>query len=289
VSHTDAKALNSLDTAVTENGRTLVRHHLIDFNAAMGSAGVSQKEKRDGYEYLVETGPAKRALPSFGLYIRPWMTVDYPEYRGVGRFEASRFEPEKWRPRVPNPAYIRSRPDDTFWAARKVMAITDDLVRAAVRAGQLTDPAAEKYLADTLIERRNKIGRVWLTGVNPVVDPALSGSALTFRNAAVEHGMAEAPKGYKAVWHRFDNQTGETAQIGETEGASPDLRAPDGLTGEFVRVDISAAEPPHPSWSVPVHVYFRRTGGAWKLVGLDRMPGAPEMKPGLVGAEPLRR
>ena len=80
VNHTDAKAINSLDTLVSEGGRSFVRHHLIDFNAALGSAGIGLRERRDGYEYLAETGPAKRALLAFGFYIRPWMRVDYPEY-----------------------------------------------------------------------------------------------------------------------------------------------------------------------------------------------------------------
>jgi hypothetical protein len=288
VSHTDAKAINSLDTAITENGRTIVRHHLIDFNAALGSAGIGPKERRDGYEYLVEYGPARRALFAFGFAARPWMTVSYPDYRGVGRFESERFEPESWRPRVPNAAYVRSRPDDTFWAARKVMAMRDDVIRAAVRAGKLSDPGAEQYLVNTLIARRDKIGRAWLTNVNPVIDPALSGDGvLTFNNAAVQYALAEAPKRYRAAWHRFDNATGEVDRIGETDSDTEQIRAPSALTGEFVRVDISAIDPVHASWSRPVHAYFRQSGGAWKLVGFDRMPDAPPMRPGLVGAEPV--
>jgi hypothetical protein len=293
LSHTDAKAINSLDTVVTEGGRRYVRHHLIDFNAALGSAGISKKERRDGYEYIAEFGPALKALPAFGLYIRPWMTIDYPELRGIGRFEGRRFVPEEWRPRVPNPAYVRSRPDDTFWAARKLMGMTDELIRAAVKTGQLTDPAAEQYLVDTLIERRNKIARAWLTNVNPIVDPALAvDGTLTFRNAAVQHAGAPAPSSYKAVWHQFDNATGDTRRIGETDAAGEQLRAPAGLPATpdaFVRVDISATAPAHASWSAPVHAYFRRTGAGWKLVGFDRMPGAPDMRPGLVGAAPAPR
>jgi hypothetical protein len=38
----------------------------------------------------------------------------------------------------------------------------------------------------------------------------------------------------------------------------------------YVRVDVTAIDPPHPSWSVPVRLYFRRLPAAWKLVGLDR-------------------
>jgi hypothetical protein len=300
VNHTDAKAINSLDTLITENGRAVVRHHLIDFNATLGSAGIGLRERRDGYEYLAETGPSFKALPAFGFYVRPWLTIHYPSYRGIGRFESKRFVPEEWRPRVPNPAYVRSRLDDTFWAARKLMAISDDLIRAAVKAGHYTDPESEDFLVGALIERREKIGRAWLTAVNPIVDPALSeDGVLTFRNLAVDLNFASVPSGYQVSWFRFDNMSGESTAVGEstiseTRAAAPssvlarvgpDTTLPGGR-GQFVRVDISATGGTTASWTKPVRAYFRRTQGGWKLVGLDRMPDAPTMRPGLVGAEP---
>ena len=95
------------------------------------------------------------------------MTIDYPELPRHRPLRGERFVPEEWRPRVPNPAYVRSRPDDTFWAARKLMAMSDELIRAAVQAGRLSDPEAEEFLADALIERRDKIGRAWLTSGQP--------------------------------------------------------------------------------------------------------------------------
>ena len=299
VNHTDSKAINSLDMLVEENGRSHVRHYVRDFNATLGSAGIGLRERRDGYEYLAETGPAKKALPALGLYVRPWMTIDYPNLPGIGRFESKRFVPEQWRPRVPNPAYVRSRLDDTFWAARRLMAMSDDLIRAAVKAGKYTDPRAEQFLADALIERRDKVGRAWLTAINPIVDPALSADGvLTFRNAAVDRGFAPAPSGYHVAWFRFDNATGESAPAGESNGTDTRLTAPaDTLTrttpdtsraggrGVFVRADISAVGGTHPSWVAPVRAYFRRGADGWKLVGFDRMPDVPPMRPGLVGAE----
>jgi hypothetical protein len=227
------------------------------------------------------------------------MTIDYPKLPGIGRFEAKRFVPEEWRPRVPNPAYVRSRPDDTFWAARKLMAMSDDLIRAAVKAGKYSDPRAEQFLGDALIERREKIGRAWLTAVNPIVDPALSSDGvLTFRNEAVERGFAPAPSGYHVAWFRFDNQTGESSAAGESNGTATRLSAPPetlsrltadtsraGGRGVFVRADISATGGVHPSWVAPVRAYFRRGAEGWKLVGFERMPDAPPMRPGLVGAE----
>src|SRR4051812_28787598 len=227
VNHTDAKAINSLDTVITENGRGHIVHYVRDFNAALGSAGIGVRERRDGYEYLAEFGPTKKALPAFGFYIRPWMTIDYPSFRGIGRFESKRFVPDQWRPRVPNPAYVRSRADDTFWAARKLMALSDDQIRAAVRAAQYSDPRSEEFLTTALIERRDKIGRVWLTKINPVVEPALAeDGTLTFRNAAVDLGFAAAPAGYHVVWYRFDNSTGESSWIGESNVSGARVAAP---------------------------------------------------------------
>ena len=79
-----------------------------------------------------------------------------------------------------------------------------------------TDPQAEKLLADVLIQRRDKIAHAYLNAINPVVNVALDGSgALTFDNAAVGAGVAEAPAGgYVVHWSRFDNNTGTATEIG---------------------------------------------------------------------------
>jgi hypothetical protein len=166
------------------------------------------------------------------------------------------------------------------------MGISDDIIRAAVQAGQYSDPRAEQFLVDTLIERRNKIGQYWLTAINPVVDPALGADgSLNFRNAAVDYKFAEPPNSYVVKWYRFDNVTGESQELG-TRSGQPPFAAPADLTGSFVRVDISAVDPAHPTWDRPVRVHFRKVGAGWTLVGFDRMPDAPPMRPGLVGAEP---
>ena len=77
-----------------------------------------------------------------------------------------------------------------------------------MESARYTDPRTVAYLTETLIGRRDKIARAWLTVVNPVVDPILTDEALTFDNAAVRAGVAEAPAGYEAEWHTFDNATG---------------------------------------------------------------------------------
>ena len=52
-----------------------------------------------------------------------------------------------------------------------------------------TTTAATEYLSKVLAERRDKIARVWLNGVVPIVNPVLAGDGtLTFENAAITAG-----------------------------------------------------------------------------------------------------
>jgi hypothetical protein len=277
--HVDAKSINTLDTLIVENGRALVRHYLLDFGSTLGSAGVGPRDYWEGYEYLLEPGAhIAKGIAGFGFCILPWRTDPFYESRTIGRLPLNNTEwdPEKWRPRVANPAFIRSRLDDKFWAARKAMAITDEMIRAAVAEGKFGDPAAERFLATTLIDRRNSIGRRYLPAINPIVDPALDTSGLlTFGNAAVELKFATPPGSYKATWSTFDNATGETSRIGETTSQEQRMQAPLQLPsshGAFIKVELSAASGSHPKWAQPVTSYFRRQSDGWQLVGFERMP-----------------
>jgi hypothetical protein len=277
IDRVDAKASNTLDTLVSEDGKMVVRHHVLDFGSTLGSAGVRPNEFWEGHQHIYEGMSAGLKLLGLGFPVEPWRTIDYPKLRGVGRFEGDHFEPAAWKSRIPNAAYLRALPDDMFWAARKVMAITDGMILAAVKSGNYSDPSSERYLARTLTKRRDAIGRTYLGKISPVVNPSLDvGGLLTFGNAAVDARFAAPPSAYRAVWFQFDNATGESTPIGEaTESGEPVLRSPAALpqqVGTFVRVDISAASTAYPSWAVPAHVYFRRTTDTWVLVGLERLP-----------------
>jgi hypothetical protein len=276
----DMKAGNTLDTVVTEGNRSVVRHYLQDVGSTFGTGALAPRDGDEGYEYLYEGGAMAKRLFTFGLALSPWQTVDYQEHPQIGRFEGEQFEPEEWKPRVPVAALQRIRPDDELWAALRVMAVSDDLIRAAVKTGGYTDPAAEAMLADILIERRDKIGRVYFAKLNPLARFTLSESGgLNFENKAVRAKLAEAPKkGYQATWSRFDNATRASQPIGSSPVSSTEgVQAPADLPradGTYIKVSISAVEPPHASWAKPVDVYFKRAGNAWRLVGVDRMPEA---------------
>ena len=272
----DMKAGNTLDTVITENGRSVVRHYLQDVGSTFGTGAIGPRDGDEGNEKLVDLGATLKRTITLGLYIRPWQTLDYDKHPEIGRFEADAFDPETWVPRVPVAALRHARPDDTFWAALRVMAFSDDHIRAAVKQGTYTDPKAEELLASLLIKRRDTIGRTYFANINPLTRFALAESGeLTFENPAVKAGFAPSPaKGYEAVWARFDNATQRSTVIATTTTTESRVQAPAGLAsqaGAFVRISLRAPEAPHAAWSVPVDVYFRREADRWALVGVERL------------------
>jgi hypothetical protein len=270
---TDMKAGNTLDVLETRNGRAVVKHVLQDVGSTFGMAN-GPHEWDLGWEHFYEPGPSRRRLVSFGFWLSPWQTVDYKEFPATGRFEGQRFDPTEWKPQTPTTAFMETRTDDAFWAARRVMAFDDELIRAAVHTGEFSDPAAEAHLAAVLMQRRDAIGRAYLPAVNPLVNLRLDDTGtLTFENAAVAANVAGAPTGYHAEWLRFDNATGTSTPIGRTESGTTTIAAPGTLpagAGAFVEVRLTATAGSHPAWQQPLRTHFRRNAGGWKLVGLER-------------------
>lgn len=149
---------------------------------------------------------------------------------------------------------------------------SNEAIQAIVASAGYDDPEAVGYLARTLIRRHDIIARVWLNGVNPIVDASLSpAGVLTFTNAAVAARVATHGT-YAIEWGRFDNTTGEIESLGSETRNEPGGSAPANAlaTTEYLVATISSAHSDQPGWSQPVRVYFRKQAGAWTTVGLVR-------------------
>ena len=274
LNHVDAKSINTLDTLVDVGGRRIVRHHLLDFGSTLGSAAIAPREWWEGREYLIEPGQVGMQILGFGFHgIGDRMFPVY-EAPAVGRLDVDPdWDPDTWRPRIPNPAFLRARADDRFWAARRVVALTDEILRAAAATGRFGDEDSESALVRYLAQRRDAIGRKYLNGTNPVVDFALDGSGtMTFRNEAVDRAFAAPADSYRIVWARFDNATGEASAAGEMSVTGTRAAMPGALmAADYVRAVVTSHHPQRPDWLHPVHVFFRKEPGGWKTVGLERI------------------
>ncbi|MCC6858551.1 MAG: hypothetical protein IT158_08325 [Bryobacterales bacterium] len=222
--HEDSRAINTLDTIVEEDGRRYIRHHLMDFGSILGSASVKANSPRSGNEYLFAFRPALAQLFSLGLWVPLWARADYPDLPSVGRFEYRIFEPEKWKPEYPNPAFLNRLPDDTFWAAKRVMAFSDELIRAIVRTGEYSDPRAEDWVVRCLIERRNRVGRAYFKAVLPLDGFRVDDGRLLFDDLEVKYGFAES-RSYDIRWRRMDNASGKMSELQAAGPAVPRVAA----------------------------------------------------------------
>jgi hypothetical protein len=266
----DMKAGNTLDTVIDDGARGLVRHYLQDVGSTFGAGALGPRDWDEGHEYLYEGTPMWKRLVTFGFFLRPWQTIPYHELPEVGRFEGDRFDPTLWRPRVPTAAFLRADAADTFWAALRVAAFSDELIRAAVRHGDYRDPAAERLLGDVLIKRRDAIARAYLRATNSLTRFELDRAGrLTFTDAAVSAGAA-APETHSGEWFQYENGTDTSHSLGTSRGRTA-LEAPSALpAGQGAMVKITVATTGEAKQVRPVDVYFRRQGDAWRLLGVER-------------------
>ena len=277
----DMKAGNTLDTVVDVEGRGVVRHYLQDVGSTFGTGALGPREYDEGAEYLYEGTPLWKRFVSLGFYIRPWQTTPYQESEEVGRFEGDRFDPAAWRPRVPTAAFVRADDRDTFWAALRVAAFSKPLIRAAVAEARFEDASAERLLGDVLLKRRDAIARAYLMRVSPLTRFALSEDGkLTMTDAAAEAGVTTAAGAYEGRWFDYDNASDRATSLGTSTGSTA-LAAPSGLpgmAGAIVKITLHAVRPADDA--VPdIDVYFRRTEGQWRLVGVDRQVPMPPAAP----------
>lgn len=163
INHTDCSARNTLDMYVTDGGRSFVRHHMIDFSGCLGSASIAPQSKRSGHEYFLDYGGIAKSFVTLGLPRYRWERATVPDLRGVGFIESQTFDPDSWRPYIPNPAFDQRTERDIKWGARIVAAFSNEHIRAAVESGRYSDPRTVEYLVRILQERRDKIVQRWLT------------------------------------------------------------------------------------------------------------------------------
>ncbi len=266
MNHTDAKAANSYDALVQEDGISFIRHYLIDFGSAFGSDGDIIKDARFGNDYQIPpAGRILRSLFAFGLHSPDWERANYPKLGAIGRIESKVFDPEEWKSNYPNPAFLHRRPDDEYWAAKIVLAFTDEDIRALVETGEYSDPRVVDYLTSTLAERRDKIGQTYLAKVLPLDSFRVHDGELSFEDLAVKYGL-RSPLDYVVSWSRFDNERGLHTLLSQANTFHlPQLYS--WLdNGDYLAARIHASADDRKT----VTVYLRKKSRGTEIVGVER-------------------
>ncbi len=265
VNHYDTKDHNSLDMFMAgDDGQGYVRHHLLDFGSTFGSDGQAPKHPRKGYANWFDPGDVFVNWITLGTKKWGWENFKESPYPSIGYFESEIFEPEKFDPVIPNPAFENMTDRDAYWGTKIVLAFEEEHIRALVDIGEFSNPDAAEYLVQRLLERREKIGRRWLYRVNPLelIRSAQDefGLHIELEDLAVRYGFEEASgSDYRyRVLYRGKN-TLDWQPTGQTEITLPpaDLQSLSGL------VPPDAADDSPSDWTFVVELQTRRGGGDW--------------------------
>jgi hypothetical protein len=264
VNNANARAVGTQDVLTTVSGVTRIRHYLIDFTKSLGSGAYGgAKLAWEGNEPVLPSfGEIGRNIAGMGIVTPSWMKAKYPGLPEVGAFEGSTFDPAEWTTNQGIAPFANRLPDDAFWAARQVMAFTDDELRAIVQTGQYSKEA-EDWITAALIERRNRIGRTFFAQVLPLDRFRVTATALEFDDLSATYGFTPA-RTYTVDWFGFDNAK---SVVLDRIGSGATLPAPvqSLAAGSYVAARISAGDA-----AMYVDVFLRRRAGGFDVVGIDR-------------------
>ncbi len=271
LNHYDTKANNSLDVYVEEG---YMKHYLMDFGSTLGSIAGRPKPNTIGHENDADPHEMVRNMLFLGLWPRPWEQVMPVRYQSVGYFRSDIFQPQKYKGIIPNPAFENMTRQDAFWGAKLVMSFTDEQLEAAVAEGHYSEPAAASYILQTIIERRDIVGRYWFSKVNPLDRFELRNTPdgrqeLRFVDLAVESGLEPAAQSeYRCDLIHAGKYVREIELLNQTSIPLQDLTDADGLW----ELGIHTKRGDHGKWMDPVRVFIRSdyASGKLVLVGVQR-------------------
>ena len=260
IDHNDSRALNTYDSVVEENGANIIRHYVLDLGSTFGSGSTVPNSPRSGGEYLFGWKQSAVQLFSLGLAVPYWAKARYPDLPSIGRFEYKTFDPDRWVADYPNPAFMNRLPDDEFWAAKQILAFRDEELRAIVHSARYSDPKAEAWLLECLIQRRDKIGRTIFAKVLPIDKFEVQGGKIAFDDLSEKAHLGGAGP-YSIQWLGLDNETGAATPI---EGANGPALPTQSGTYMVARITSTARA------NQSVDVAVRLDGSAPAIVGIDR-------------------
>jgi hypothetical protein len=184
--HWDAREQNSMDVWMAVNDKDTrsspghVVHYILDTSDTLGGeVGIDDMSRRLGHAYEFDAVDFSRAVLSFGADERPWDRAHYQRGREkFAYFTARDFDPERWRPYYPNPAFERMTERDAAWMARKIAKFSPEDIRAFIALGKWSKPDDAEYVARILIVRQRILLARYLTRISPLGDVGADGNQI---------------------------------------------------------------------------------------------------------------
>ncbi len=219
LNNNDTRHSNTLDMWVTENGRSYLKHFLIDFNSTFGGAAGGAKPPMFTHEHMIDYGEMTKNILGLGFRESDWQKrwkmagekINEPPAQGY--LDNNYFYPEKFKVQFTSYALNDLTRADGFWAAKIIKSFSDEDLQAAIRAGRLTEPSDAAFLLKILSERREAITRYWFSQASPLDRFRLAGNKLSFSDLEVDYG--------------FTKPEGSVYFVKDVKSSSPEIEIPE--------------------------------------------------------------
>jgi len=283
IDHVDTRQENTMLAWVktSDDGRGYTRHYRIDFGEAFGIVdGPSGIPPRLGHSGYFDLRHMAEDFVTLGLLDRPWYDKPLnPAGEVLGYYRADSFDPEKWVPGYPNPAFMRATEADYAWMARIIARLTPAHIEALIDRAHLRNQAMERELVRVMRIRRVKMLERYLTRLSPLTWPTVEGRRVCLQDLAVWTGIRAAEfRRYEATAY---DSTGVRRPIDVyAEGhARVCVEVPVGGS-DYTLVDVVASSAPAGlEVTAPLRLHLRRGGSEpVRLVGLERPASVEEPK-----------
>jgi hypothetical protein len=276
--HFDTKQGNTLDLFVEENGRSFLRHYVIDFASTLG-AGAQGPFPTACNEYSIDFAAIFGRALTLGVTQDPWRRLERPEgLDEVGYFESQIFEPKVFKPLKPNAAFANLTDRDGYWAAKIISAFSDAHLEAIAADGKSANPEATRWIARVLGERRDKIARYYFDRIPPLDFFVNRDGAVRFRDLGAERRIypgssaryrarmaastAERDRGRWTPWQ----ESVETAVDLDYATDREEIASRPVQDSPFLALEIQVNRGSH--WSAATTVYLARASG--RVVAVER-------------------
>ena len=221
---------------------------------SFGSRAVGPTDYWMGREHYFPAPNILLSLVTFGILPRPWEGADRQDARArdlgrwpeLGFFDVDHFDPRGWHTMVYNPAFALATARDRYWGAKRVLAVSERELRAAIEAGGYRPETAERLFA-VLWGRRQKIVRAYLADQVPLDYFRMEAGRLCFDD----------------LWHDAGLGGDEVrASGGRLDGRCVNL--PQSRGYRIVELEVKRAGERHFSQPVKVHLIDNH------IVGIER-------------------
>ena len=275
----DRRAANTLAVYTEENGNKFIKHYVIDMGSSLGSNNTAPHGPQYGNEYLLDPKNVGISFVTLGFYKPAWDSVSSylnPQFPSVGYYESEIFDPGRWVPTYPNPAFQKCTLRDAFWGAKIVMSFKDEEIKSIVKTARMSDPKAEEYLIKTMIERRDKVGKYWFSKMNTIDKFELKKTStgdlqLSFVDLTVEAGFADSTQTQYQV--RIFKNGKEHSSVKELNSTSIVISENELENSKNIQLSMSiqTKRSNNLNWSKWIKVYFmNNNSNKFVITGIER-------------------